>query len=374
MQLPDTYSADAAKQLRAEAMRIEALATAHAHLALSEGVAAEEEYVLHHGESVGAARRRIIRAKALFGRGKVKAKLREHFLEGRVSAENIDVALAKVRKLSKASAVPPLQIVLEVVERSLHENLTHAAFGALVAERVNEINTALGVRPARPRRHLQLCAQDAHGGVRVRGYLTAAQAAVVKHSLEAEARNSYKEGDKRTWDQRMADALVAVCKEPSGRGTKAALVVSVTARELGEPVRRLYPTNTGHWLSAEEAAELIDPEDSYLAIHHPVSLEVLAFGRTRRLASQFQRLALWLEHPVCMYPGCSVPASRCQAHHIVPWDEGGGTNLDNLALLCPHHHGKVIAGRGVERVPNKVWVDSGTPMPNSHPAAKPRLA
>ena len=49
MQLPDTYSADAAKQLRAEAMRIEALATAHAHLALSEGVAAEEEYVLHHG-------------------------------------------------------------------------------------------------------------------------------------------------------------------------------------------------------------------------------------------------------------------------------------------------------------------------------------
>ena len=172
----------------------------------------------------------------------------------------------------------------------------------------------------------------------------------------------------------MADALVAVCKKPSGRGTKAALVVSVTARELGEPVRRLYPTNTGHWLSAEEAAELIDPEDSYLAIHHPVSLEVLAFGRTRRLASQFQRLALWLEHPVCMYPGCSVPASRCQAHHIAPWDEGGGTNLDNLALLCPHHHGKVIAGRWVERVPNKVWVDSGTPMPNSHPAAKPRLA
>ena len=79
-------------------------------------------------ESVGAARRRIVRAKALFGRGKVKAKLREDFLERHVSAENIAVALAKVRKLSKASAVPPLQIVLEVVERSLHENLTHAAF------------------------------------------------------------------------------------------------------------------------------------------------------------------------------------------------------------------------------------------------------
>jgi hypothetical protein len=28
-------------------------------------------------------------------------------------------------------------------------------------------------------------------------------------------------------------------------------------------------------------------------------------------------------------------------HHIVPWKPGGRTDLDNLALLCKHHHGVV---------------------------------
>lgn len=63
--------------------------------------------------------------------------------------------------------------------------------------------------------------------------------------------------------------------------------------------------------------KLIDPEHAFLAIHHPITLEVLALGRTKRLASAFQRMALWLEHLVCMYPGCHVPAHQCQAHHII---------------------------------------------------------
>ena len=28
-------------------------------------------------------------------------------------------------------------------------------------------------------------------------------------------------------------------------------------------------------------------------------------------------------------------------HHIVPWKPGGRTDLDNLVLLCLHHHGLV---------------------------------
>ena len=28
-------------------------------------------------------------------------------------------------------------------------------------------------------------------------------------------------------------------------------------------------------------------------------------------------------------------------HHIVPWKPGGRTDLDNLVLLCKHHHGVV---------------------------------
>jgi hypothetical protein len=26
------------------------------------------------------------------------------------------------------------------------------------------------------------------------------------------------------------------------------------------------------------------------------------------------------------------------AHHLVHWEDGGATELDNLVLLCPYHH------------------------------------
>ncbi|WP_341351188.1 HNH endonuclease signature motif containing protein [Nocardioides convexus] len=28
----------------------------------------------------------------------------------------------------------------------------------------------------------------------------------------------------------------------------------------------------------------------------------------------------------------------CDAHHVVHWADGGATSLDNLVLLCRHHH------------------------------------
>ncbi|MDF2092533.1 HNH endonuclease signature motif containing protein [Knoellia sp. 3-2P3] len=40
----------------------------------------------------------------------------------------------------------------------------------------------------------------------------------------------------------------------------------------------------------------------------------------------------------CTYPGCTVPAQWCDAHHGVPWWAGGDTALANTALLCGRHH------------------------------------
>ncbi|MFD1051371.1 HNH endonuclease signature motif containing protein, partial [Kibdelosporangium lantanae] len=34
----------------------------------------------------------------------------------------------------------------------------------------------------------------------------------------------------------------------------------------------------------------------------------------------------------------SRPASTCDAHHVHSWLKGGPTHIDNLVLLCPHHH------------------------------------
>lgn len=39
----------------------------------------------------------------------------------------------------------------------------------------------------------------------------------------------------------------------------------------------------------------------------------------------------------CRFPGCGR-TRWVHAHHIVPWSEGGPTDLENLCLLCPMHH------------------------------------
>jgi hypothetical protein len=65
---------------------------------------------------------------------------------------------------------------------------------------------------------------------------------------------------------------------------------------------------------------------------------VLAFGRSRRLASKAQRLALAARDGGCSFPSCTRPASWCEAHHVVPWQHDGPTDLDNLCLVCSYHH------------------------------------
>ena len=40
----------------------------------------------------------------------------------------------------------------------------------------------------------------------------------------------------------------------------------------------------------------------------------------------------------CRWPGCTVPATRCQLDHRIEYHHGGPTSPDNLVNLCQHHH------------------------------------
>ena len=48
----------------------------------------------------------------------------------------------------------------------------------------------------------------------------------------------------------------------------------------------------------------------------------LALGRSRRLASPGQTMALIARDAGCSFPGCTHPASWCDRHHIVDWISG----------------------------------------------------
>ena len=72
--------------------------------------------------------------------------------------------------------------------------------------------------------------------------------------------------------------------------------------------------------------------------------EVLDVGFDVRLATRAQRRALRFRHQGCAFPGCSAPASWCDAHHVEPFDldaRTGPTDMANLVLLCRFHHHRV---------------------------------
>ena len=66
--------------------------------------------------------------------------------------------------------------------------------------------------------------------------------------------------------------------------------------------------------------------------------EPLDVGRAKRLVTLAIWAALVIRDRHCAFPGCDRPPLMCHAHHILHWISGGETKLDNLVLLCGHHH------------------------------------
>ena len=65
---------------------------------------------------------------------------------------------------------------------------------------------------------------------------------------------------------------------------------------------------------------------------------VLDIGRASRIFPPHIRKALIARDRGCAFPGCTIPATWCEAHHIDYWSRGGTTGTENGTLLCSHHH------------------------------------
>jgi hypothetical protein len=69
----------------------------------------------------------------------------------------------------------------------------------------------------------------------------------------------------------------------------------------------------------------------------------LNIGRRSRTIPPPMRRALVSRDGVCRFPGCGKHRF-CDGHHVKHWADGGETSLDNLVLLCRHHHHLVHEG------------------------------
>ncbi|MEP7092220.1 MAG: DUF222 domain-containing protein [Nocardioidaceae bacterium] len=129
---------------------------------------------------------------------------------------------------------------------------------------------------------------------------------------------------------------------PTSGGVNATVVVLLDYDQLLTGLGTAH-LNTGTPISASLARRLAcDAEIIPAVIRRLIDGRsvVLDLGRTRRLHTEPQRIALTIEQGGCTTDGCTRPAAWCHAHHDTPWSHGGHTSLTNGRLLCPHHHTK----------------------------------
>lgn len=229
--------------------------------------------------------------------------------------------------------------------------------------------------------------EDHTGMVTFTGRLDAVTAApirtvieqIVTHDFRARRDQDPSNPDRRTVGQMRADALFDVCRHALGckdtdrSGIRTTIIVRISRSELdtglgvGSIDGTTVPVSVGQLRRLAGDAGII-----------PVVLggpsEVLNLGRTKRMFTAAQRLALLERDGGCAK--CHAPPEHCEAHHIRWWEHGGGTDLSNGVMLCArchhdiHRHGwdiRVRAGK-VEFVPPPAIDPLRQAIPGGHAA------
>jgi hypothetical protein len=148
---------------------------------------------------------------------------------------------------------------------------------------------------------------------------------------------------------RLLDALVDGCRRLQGAellpqcpGATPRLTLTMSRVELRHRTG-FATTETGQQLSASAVRRLCCDAEVIPAVLGGRS-EVLDVGRTRRLVTAAIWKALVARDGRCRFPRCTRPPMMTHAHHLRHWADGGPTSLDNLVLLCGHHHRLVHTG------------------------------
>jgi hypothetical protein len=140
-----------------------------------------------------------------------------------------------------------------------------------------------------------------------------------------------------TFEQRCADALLALGKaKPSGASGGAGGKIVVL---LNVKLETLQAELVGHGpIGLDELSECLARADVYAAITDMNDVPI-RFGRSKRLATTMQKVLLAARGGgTCSYPGCDRHWTHTKVHHVRRFEDGGLTDIENLALLCDQHH------------------------------------
>lgn len=207
---------------------------------------------------------------------------------------------------------------------------------------------------------------DHDGCLVIKARLPAEQGALIVKALEMAMEKDFNESDRAdevrddvtavTSERiavRRADALADIAEtymnnsESSGStADRYQVVVHVSADAV--PSRQTPEIEDGPHVTAETSRR-IACDCSMVGVTEDENGEPLSISRRSRSIPPAMRRALRMRDGGCRFPGCTN-TRFVDGHHIKHWADGGETCLDNLVLLCRHHHRLVHEGGfGCER-------------------------
>ena len=202
---------------------------------------------------------------------------------------------------------------------------------------------------------------DEEGCLVINGRLTAEQGALFLKAVHVAEDTPAEEATRRTAVR--ADALMRIAERylsgMTGRDSlerKETIAANTADRYqviINVPAETLFQNITTAELSAAGKAQASIEDGPAIAVETARRLccdasivpiienkkgEILNIGRKTRAIPPAIRRALHKRDGGCRFPGCSIGVHYTDAHHVVHWANGGETSMDNLVLVCRHHH------------------------------------
>lgn len=345
----------------------------------------------HCGLDGNAAREKLRVARAL----RELPVIRACFAHGEVS-------YSKVRAITRVANADNEKLLVSYAQGATAAQMERVVRGYRRVERIEDPETVLRQRR---RRGLDWWFDD-DGMLVIRGRLAPEDGALFIKAIEALCtrmkadERAAESGDLKTRVQgeldeeavsppcaRRADALVQILEAGLGNvdaelpgGDRTLVVMHVPVSETAAADASSANENP---LPLRSACELEDgpavPRDttrriacdaSVVTHHEHADGRVASIGRRSRTVPFWLRRALKHRDGGCRFPGCDR-TRHVDAHHVVHWAEGGETSLENLVLLCRHHHRQIHEGRfHVRPAGDGDFVfdtSDGRPMPSAFP-------
>ena len=303
--------------------------------------AAREELMVACRLTQHQARRRLETARALDGR---LEHTRHALAEGRISFEHAAEMADATRNLGRSMAA--------LVETEVLDDPRAVTPGQLGWRAREAAARLVPPDPTQPEVREPVRSLNAFwhpdGAVDFAAHLPAADAAVIATWVDA---TSVRQGpdDLRLATERRADALLDLIRQAldtgalpaAGDGRRPHVEIVAELDRLAQHASGTVLVD-GRPIPGGLLRELVCEPD--LRVTALSGEKVVDQGRTHRLVTPALRGRLAVRDAHCRFPGCTVTARSCRAHHIRHWADGGRTDLQNLILLCERHHKAVHGG------------------------------